>query len=205
MRKTKFEFEKRRIKLSYFEDINYKVINKNEAYKGKRVTVEEVIYDNGNKQIYREHVKAGNAVIILAITDDNKVLMVREARSAIGKIILGLPAGKLEKGENPEEAAIRELEEETGFKANNIEFLREVYTSCGYTDEKISIYLAKDLEKTKQNLDEDEELEVLEIPLESFKEMIDKNEIITASTTIAGLHYFLFVENNDVIDEKMKK
>ncbi|MBP3503318.1 MAG: NUDIX hydrolase [Clostridia bacterium] len=191
--------------MSYFEDINYAIINKKEAYKGKRVTVEEVIYDNGNKQIYREHVKAGNAVIILAITDDNKVLMVREARSAIGKIILGLPAGKLEKGENPEKAAIRELEEETGFKAHDIKFLREVFTSCGYTDEKISIYLAKDLEKTKQNLDEDEELEVLEIPLKLFKEMIDKNEIITASTTIAGLHYLLYVENNDVIDEKMKK
>lgn len=182
--------------MSYFEDINYEIISKKEAYKGKRITVEEVIYNSGKKEIYREHVKAGNAVIILAITDDNKVLMVREARSAIGKIILGLPAGKLEKGENPEEAAIRELEEETGFKAHNIKFLREVFTSCGYTDEKESIYLATNLEKTKQNLDADEELEVLEIPLKSFKEMLEKNEIITASTTIAGLHYFLYLKNN---------
>ena len=179
--------------MNYFEDINYEILNKKEAYKGKRVSVEEVIYNTGNKQIYREHVKAGDAVVILAITSDNKVLMVIEARSAINKIILGLPAGKIEKGENPEEAAIRELEEETGFKAQNIKFLRNFYTSCGYTDEKVSIYLANDLIKTKQNLDIDEELEVLKIPLNSFKEMIDKNEIITASTTIAGLHYFYYI------------
>lgn len=182
--------------MNYFEDINYNIISKKEAYRGKRVTVEEVIYDSGEQEIYREHVKAGDAVEILALTNDKKVLMVREARSAIGKIVLGLPAGRLEKGENPKEAALRELEEETGFKAHNIKFLREVFTSCGYTDEKESIYLATDLEKTKQNLDEDEELEVLEIPLESFKEMLEKNEIITASTTIAGLHYFLYEENN---------
>ena len=179
--------------MNYFEYINYEILNIKESYKGKRVSVEEVIYNIGNKQIYREHVKAGDAVVILAITSDNKVLMVREARSAINKIILGLPAGKIEKGENPEEAAIRELEEETGFKAQNIKFLRNFYTSCGYTDEKVSIYLANDLIKTKQNLDIDEELEVLKIPLKSFKEMIDKNEIITASTTITGLHYFYYI------------
>lgn len=112
--------------MGYFEDINYEIKNRKEAYKGKRVTVEEVVYNNGSKQIYREHVKAGDAVIILAITNENNVLMVREPRSAIGKIILGLPAGKLEKDEDPKEAAIRELEEETGYKTNNIKFLREV-------------------------------------------------------------------------------
>lgn len=182
--------------MNYFEDINYKVISKKEAYKGKRVSIEEVIYNNGEKDFYREHVKAGNAVVILAITDENKVLMVREARSAIGKIVLSLPAGKLEQKENPEEAAIRELEEETGYKAKDITLLRSTFASCGYTDEKIYFYLAKNLIKTKQNLDEDEEVEVFEIPIDEFKEMIDKNEIITASTTIAGLHYFYYCFNN---------
>ena len=179
--------------MNYFEDINYKIISKKEAYKGKRISVEEVIYNNGEKDFYREHVKAGNAVVILAITEDNKVLMVREARSAIGKIVLTLPAGKLEENEDPKQAAIRELEEETGYKANNVTLLRLTYASCGYTDEKIYCYLANNLEKSKQNLDEDEEVEIFEIPIEEFKAMIDKNEIITASTTIAGLHYFSYI------------
>ena len=177
---------------NYFKDIEYKEISKKVAYKGKRIQVEELEYLNGDKVIYREHVKAGNASVILPITDDNKVIMIQEPRTPIGKIILALPAGMIEDGEEADKAAIRELEEETGYLASNIEFLREYYPSVGYSDEKIKIYLATNMKKTKQHLDEEEDIKVIEVPLEEVIEMLDKNEIITASTTIAIMHYLRY-------------
>ena len=85
--------------------------------------------------------KAGEASVILPITDDNKVIMIQEPRTPIGKVILALPAGMIEDGEEADKAAIRELEEETGYLASNIELLREYHPSVGYSDEKIKIYL----------------------------------------------------------------
>lgn len=176
----------------YFKEIEYKKVSKKLAYKGKRVQVEELEYLDGDKVIYREHVKAGNASVILPITEDNKVIMIQEARTPIGKVILALPAGMIEQGEEAKNAAIRELEEETGYLASDIEFLREYYTSVGYSDEKISLYLATNMKKTKQRLDDEENIKVIEVPLEELVEMVDKNEIITASTTIAVMHYLLY-------------
>ena len=176
----------------YFKEIEYKEVSKKLVYKGKRVQVEELEYLDGNKLIYREHVKAGNASVILPITDDNKVIMIQEPRTPIGKVILALPAGMIEEGEKAEKAAIRELEEETGYLASNIEFLREYHSCVGYSDEKISLYLATNMKKTKQRLDDEEKIKVIEIPLEEVIEMLDKNEIITASTTIAVMHYLLY-------------
>ena len=179
----------------YFKEIEYKEASKKLVYNGKRVQVEEMEYLDGDKSIYREHVKAGNASVILPITEDNKVIMIQEARTPIGKVILALPAGMIEEGEKAENAAIRELEEETGYLASNIEFLREYYSSVGYSDEKISLYLATNMKKTKQRVDDQENINVIEIPLEEVIDMLDKNEIITASTTIAVMHYLLYKKN----------
>lgn len=176
----------------YFKEIEYKELSKKLVYNGKRVQVEELEYLNGDKVIYREHVKAGNASVILPITEDNKVIMIQEARTPIGKVILALPAGMIEKGEEASVAAIRELEEETGYLASDIELLREYYPSVGYSDEKISLYLATNMKKTKQRLDDEENIKVIEVPLEELIELLDKNEIITASTTIAVMHYLLY-------------
>lgn len=176
----------------YFKEIEYKEKSRKLVYKGKRVQVEELEYLDGNKVIYREHVKAGNASVILPITDDNKVIMIQEARTPIGKVILALPAGMIEPGEKAENAAIRELEEETGYLASNIEFLREYHPSVGYSDEKIKVYLATNLKKTKQNLDDEEDIKVIEVPLDEVIKMLDNNEIITASSTIALMHYLLY-------------
>ena len=176
----------------YFKEVEYKEISRKLAYNGKRVQVEELEYLNGDKAIYREHVKAGNASVILPITEDNKVIMIQEARTPIGKVILALPAGMIEEGEKALVAAIRELEEETGYLASDIELLREYYPSVGYSDEKISLYLATNMKKTKQRLDDEENIKVIEVPLEELIELLDKNEIITASTTIAVMHYLLY-------------
>lgn len=179
----------------YFKPIEYKEISRKTGYQGKRVKVEEIEYLNKDEKIiYREHVNAGPASVILPITEDGKVIMIQEPRTPIGTIILALPAGMIEPGEPAEEAAIRELEEETGYLANNIKFMLEYYPAVGYSDEKISIYLATNLKKTKQHLDDTEDIKVLEIPLDEVEKMLDNNELITASTMIALLHYFRYIK-----------
>lgn len=178
----------------YFKELDYKLLNKKMVYKGRRITVEELTYYNlrDNKKVHREHVLAGDAAIILAIDENNEVLMVQEPRTPIGKIILSLPAGMIEPGEKSEDGAIRELEEETGYRAKNIKLLRYEYPSIGYSNERSLIFLARDLEKTHRNLDDTEDIKVVKIKLDELKKMLDTNEILDASTTIALLHYFMY-------------
>ena len=178
----------------YFKDLKYTKNSEKIAYKGKRVTVEELEYFTGEQTLYREHVNAGEAVVILPITKENKVILVQEPRTPIEKIILDLPAGMIEPGEEPKDAAIRELEEETGYLATEIQFLRSYYPAIGYSNEKLYIYLATDFIKTEQHLDEGEEIEVVELPLEEVIEMLDKNELITATSTIALMHYLRYIK-----------
>ncbi len=178
----------------YYEKIDYQLLNKKTAYKGKRLEVEELNYKNPrtNQTIYREHVLAGNAVVIIPETDNKEFIMIKEPRTPIGKTVLAFPAGMIEKGEQEEESAIRELEEETGYRAGKIKKIRDVYTAIGYSNEKVTIFLAKDLVKTHNHLDETEDIEVLKIPKKEVRKMLDNNEIKTSSEEIGLLHYFLY-------------
>ena len=182
------------MKEQYYEKIDYQLLDEKVAYKGKRIIVEELHYKNPrtNEILYREHVLAGHAAIIMPITEDDKFIMIKEPRTPIGMTVLAFPAGMIEPGEIPEEGAIRELEEETGYKANYIKKLREVYPAIGYSNEKTIIFLAKDLVKTHRHLDETEDIEVVKIPIDEVKEMLDKGEIKTSSETVALLHYFMY-------------
>ncbi len=119
----------------------------------------------------REIVEGRSAVAILALTERNKVLFVEQYRPAIRKNLLEIPAGIVEDNENPIEAAFRELEEETGYKAEKMEKLVEYYTSPGFSNTKVYLYRASDLKKTKQNLDEDEFLEVKEVDVKDIKDL----------------------------------
>lgn len=180
---------------NYFKKLDYELLNKKDVYKGKRIRVQELTYYNqrDKKKIHREHVLAGDAAVILAIDKNNDVLMIQEPRTPINKIILSLPAGMIESGENPENGAIRELEEETGYRANNVKLLRYEYPSIGYSNERTLIFLAQDLIKTHRNLDETEDIRVVKVNIKELKKMLDDNEILDASTTIALLHYFLYI------------
>lgn len=185
----------------YFKDIDYKLLDKKVAYQGKRVTVEELHYYNPrhNEKVYREHIVAGDAAIIMPITENNELIMIQEPRTPIGKTILAFPAGMIEPGETPEEGAIRELEEETGYRASYIKKLREIYPEIGYSNEKMTIFLAKDFVKTETNLDETEDIEVVKVPLKEAKEMLDRNEFKTSSEIVALLHYFAYEQENEKI------
>ena len=159
---------------NYFKELDYKLLDKKKVYKGTRIIVEELTYYNkrDNKKVHREHVLAGDAAIILAIDENDEVLMVQEPRTPIGKIILSLPAGMIEPGEKSED----------GYE----------YPSIGYSNERSLIFLARDLIKTHRHLDDTEDIKVVKVKLSDLKRMLDTNEILDASTTIALLHYFMY-------------
>lgn len=181
----------------YYKPIDYELLDRKTGYKGVRITVEELHYRNPrtDKILYREHVLAGHAAVILPVTDNNEFIMIKEPRTPIAKTVIAFPAGVIEEGEKTEEGALRELEEETGYRAGRIKKISEVYPAIGYSNERITIFVAKDLVKTQMHLDETEDIEVIKIPIKEAREMLDKGEIKTSSEQIGLLHYFLY-ENN---------
>lgn len=129
----------------------------------------------------REIVRHPGAVAVVAI-DHDKMIMVEQYRKALGKSEIEIPAGKLDPGEQPEAAALRELMEETGYTTNQLIPLGSYYTSPGFADEIIYVYAAEDLRKGTMKLDEDEFLTVLELSLEEAYEAMRQGRIHDAKT-----------------------
>lgn len=177
-------------------DMREKKISGEVLYDGKVVRLEKdkVLCPNGNES-YREVVRHPGGAAILAITEDNKVILERQFRYSYDEVIYEIPAGKLEKGEDPYTAAIREFEEETGNKTDKLESLGEIYPTCGYSSEVIYLYLAKNFVETKKNLDDDEVIDIEYIPLDKVIEMISKNEIKDAKTISAIARYQILNKN----------
>lgn len=132
----------------------------------------------------REIVEHPGGVGVVAITDDNCLILVRQYRKAVNRTLLEIPAGKLEVNEEPRETAIRELKEETGFEAKNYNYLLEFYTSPGYTTEKIYLFMATDLTEGLQDLDDGEYCEMEKHSIDDLIKMIDRGEIIDSKTII---------------------
>lgn len=162
-------------------------------FSGKIFSVEaRHITDERGKTTYREIVKHSGASCIMPILPDGNLVFVKEYRSAIEKKMISFPAGIIDPGENSVTCAARELEEETGYKANDIEPVFEIHSSAGFTDEKVSVFVARDLEEGVQNFDGDEFLEVVTMPLDEALRMVFDGEI-TSAPTVAGLFY---LQNN---------
>lgn len=169
-----------------------KCIKEEEIFKGIRFNVVKKTYETEDKKEYvRECVETSSAAVVLPITPNNEVVFVKQYREVIGELTVELPAGVIEKGEDPLETAKRELKEETGFLAQTVIPMIEYYSSCGYTNEKIYIYLAKEIENTAEtNYDEDEQIEkIIKIPLDECYRLQEKNYFKHASTNIALLMY----------------
>ena len=168
-----------------------KLIKQELKYKGPRFKVIQKEYEGPDGKFDRDCVEPGNASIILPINENNEIIFIKQYRASIEKVALELPAGRIEENENPEYAAQRELEEETGIRANNIEFLTSCYPSAGYTNEKIYIYLATDFSYGKQHLDDTEEiLSIEKIHIEDCVKLILENKMEHASCIIAILTYY---------------
>ncbi|HGH0787372.1 TPA: NUDIX hydrolase [Staphylococcus pseudintermedius] len=173
----------------HFEE---KTISKESIYKGKIIEVEKhkVSLPN-NETAYREVVKHNGAVAICALTPDQQVILVKQYRKALEQELLEIPAGKLEPGEDRESAAMRELEEETGYKAKKLTLIGEVYGTPGFSNEKISVYFADNLVEGKVNLDEDEFVEKVLYSLDDVKKAVEARTIEDAKTFIAFQHLIL--------------
>lgn len=168
--------------------IEEKTISSDRVYTGKTISLKVDTVEVPNRGYQkREIVEHNGAVGIVAITPENKVVLVRQYRKAVEKELWEIPAGKIEIGENPKECAIRELKEETGYSAENMKLIHKFYTSAGFSNQKIYIFLAENLIQGERNLDEDEFLEVHEIDKDEVYNMIARNEIEDAKTSIGML------------------
>lgn len=155
------------------------------VYRGKIINVrrDEVVFPNG-KESTREIVEHRGAVAVAAVDDEGCIYLVRQFRYAFGEELLEIPAGKLEEGEETAhlEAAIRELREETGLTAQQVDYLGVIYPSVGMLTERIHIYLARGLTQGEMDLDEDEFLNVERIPVRELEAMVRRGEIRDAKT-----------------------
>lgn len=165
-----------------------KRIHRQEIYHGSIIQVfrDDVILENGCETV-REVVAHREAAAVVAVDDQDRILLVRQHRYAIDQYQWELPAGLLDAGETPEQAARRELLEETGYSAESIERMIESYSSPGCHDEKIHIYKATGLKKHADlHLDQDELLTAHERPFQEVLEEV-KNGVLKDGKTIIGV------------------
>ncbi|SFS92408.1 NUDIX hydrolase [Marininema halotolerans] len=179
--------------MSQFEE---KTIQSETIFKGKviHVQVDTVELPNGNTST-RELVKHAGAVAVMAITEANRMVLVRQYRKPLEKTILEIPAGKLEPGEEPDHCARREMEEETGYHAASLKQVRAFYTSPGFADEILYLYEGTGLTRGKANPDEDEFVERVELTLDEAFAAMDAGEICDAKTVAA-----LYLWKNKVLE-----
>jgi ADP-ribose diphosphatase len=156
-------------------------------YKGKVVTlnVDTITLPNGVR-VDLEIVRHPGASAVVPLKEDDTVVLIRQFRHAAGGFIYEIPAGKLSPDEDPVVCAARELEEEIGYRAGSFELLSRIFTAPGFSDEVIHIYKATGLTKGRQQLDRDEVLEIVEVPLYETIGMIQTGTIRDAKT-IVGL------------------
>jgi ADP-ribose pyrophosphatase len=162
------------------------VTSSEKIYNGKIFDVSVDCIREGEIEYEREIVAHDGSAVIVPVLADKTVALVKQYRHAAGKYLLEIPAGSLEKDENPETGARRELEEEVGVTAGKLELLAEFYVSPGFLSEKMFVFLATDLTETKQNLEDDELIEIKKYTFDQAFEMIRRNEIEDAKT-IVGL------------------
>jgi ADP-ribose pyrophosphatase len=163
----------------------------NTVFRGKRFRVEQVEQDmpDGTRHV-REIVRHPGAVTILPLLDDGRICLVRNYRASVGQVLVELPAGTLEPGEDPAATAVRELAEETGYRAARFDLLARFYMSPGILDERMHLYLATGLEPGPMALDAGEDIQPLVVALDEAIGMVRDGRIQDAKT-IAGLLYYV--------------
>lgn len=174
--------------LIFMTNLDETLLSSEPIYLGKLVKLyKEMIELPDGQQALREIIKHPGAVAMVPLLDGDRVVLVRQYRTAARKITLELPAGTLEPGEDPEPAAIRELQEEVGYKPGSLERLGSEYTAPGYTSELIHIYLATDLTPSRLDGDEDEFIDTVILPFDEAMAMIERGEIDDGKTLIGLL------------------
>ena len=165
-------------------------IKKEEIHKGKIFALwgGKVALDNGDTAV-REYVRHPGGVAIVPVVDNN-VILIRQFRISIERDVIELPAGRLEPKEDPLQCAARELEEEIGYRPKDLIRLASYFSSVGFTDERMHIFLALEPEKKKLKLEADERIREVIMPVESIQEKLDA-QVFEDAKTIIGLREFL--------------
>lgn len=172
-----------------------KTIDTKRIYEGRIINlrVDNVLLPNGHETV-REVVEHGGAACIVPITENDEVYMVRQFRYPFNEIMLEIPAGKMDPGEQRWDAANRELEEEIGRRATELIYMGELRPSVAYLTEVIHMYMARGLVETQQHLDADEFLNVEKYPLDTLIEMVLEGQITDCKTMAALLKAKLLLE-----------
>ena len=158
------------------------------VYRGKVLSLDlDEVEEPGGVRTTREVVRHSGSVAVLAIQDDGRIVLVRQYRYPVDDALWELPAGRLDAGESPEEAAQRELQEEIGFKAGQLQKMAFFHTSPGFCDESMHVFRATGLVASKAHGDEDERIEVQAFALADLEAMIDRGEIREGKTLVAIL------------------
>jgi ADP-ribose pyrophosphatase len=169
-------------------DLTEHTVESKAVYRGRLLHVQEdSVRLPDAKPARREYIVHPGAAVMLAMPDARSVLMERQYRYPLRSHVYELPAGKIDPGEDALETAKRELLEETGYRARTWRHLLTTYPAVGYSDERIELYLARDLEHVGHSLDEGEFLEVFTLPLEQALEWVRGGRIVEAKTIIALL------------------
>lgn len=172
------------------KDFPEETVEENYLFRGYIVNLrkDKVRLPNG-KEAPREYVEHRGGVAVLALDENGCVPLVRQYRYALRRHLWEIPAGKLEVGEDPDKAIVRELREETGLVAGKIESLGFFYATCGYSNEIIRLYLATDLRYVGAQPDEDEFLELKYVKIEDLYERCLSGEIRDSKTLVAVMKY----------------
>ena len=160
------------------------------AYTGTSLKIyRDTVIANGIQEEY-DFIHHDGAAAVLPVTKDGKILMVRQYRNALDRFTLEIPAGKVDAPDEPRiECAYRELEEETGFRTEKLEYLMTINTTVAFCNEKIDLFIARDLIPSKQNLDEDECIEVEEWEVKDLLDLIYTGKMTDGKTVAAILAY----------------
>lgn len=164
------------------------IVKAEALYSGSLISLLRYHVSLGSRRLVREVVEHPGAVAVIPVNDKGGIIMVKQHRLPAGKSLLEIPAGTRRVGEDEEECARRELLEETGYRARVVRKVLSFYPAPGYSTEKITLFLAKDLEKAGQRLEEDEAIEVVEKPIEEALKML-RNGLVEDAKTIIGLYW----------------
>lgn len=169
-------------------ELHEKILSEETAWRGKILDVRslEVELPNG-RRTGRDIVRHPGAAAVVALTESGKIVLVHQYRTALDRVTVEIPAGKLDPGEDPLDCARRELHEETGFTPRRIRYLTTIATTCGFCDEVIHIYLATQLEFDGADPDDDEFVNVDLVPLQELIDAVLDGKIEDAKTVVGAL------------------
>ncbi len=162
-----------------------KTLSEETIYKGKIIDLkrQEVTVKSGTS--WREIIVHSGGAVVIAVTGPRKIAMIRQFRKPAEKVMFEVPAGKIDPGEEPVDAAIRELKEETGFTASSVRYLTRFYPTVGYSREVLYLYLMEGLTPGDTDFDENEAIDMEEWSIDDLHEMVMRGEIDDAKTIIA--------------------